>query len=111
MDTKTTFEVMEKALPLVLELIRDEEVVEFKERFKGENKEDVTIGEAMEKLMGIFLLKKRAVVVQLLSVVTGKSVEQIEEQDYSITKIDMKNTVIGDIFDFFGWSLHMAVKA
>lgn len=111
MDTKTTFEVMEKALPFVLDLIRDEEVVEFKEKFRGEEKEDVTLGEAMEKLMGIFLIRKRDVVIKLLSVVTGKSVEEIEKQEYSVTKIELKNLLNGDIFDFFTWSLHMATKA
>ncbi len=111
MDTKTTFEVMEKALPLVLELIRDEEIVDFKAQMKGEEKEDITLGAAMEKLLGVFLLKKRQTVIELIATVTGKTVQQVQEQDFSITKVDLKQIAAGDIFDFFAWSLHMATKA
>lgn len=112
MDTKTTFAMMEKALPVVLELIQDEEVVDFKETIKDEeNAKNTTMGEAMQKLMPVFLMKKRDCVIRLLAVVTGKTVEQVEEQDYTITKVDMKSMLIGDIFDFFAWSLRMATKA
>lgn len=109
MNTKQTFATMEKALPFVIELIRDEEVAGFKTKMKEDS--DTTMGEAIETMMSVFLIRKRDTVLNLLSIVTGKSVKEIEEQEYSETKKDMQHMLLGDFFDFFTWSLRMATKA
>ena len=105
MNTKMHFEAMEKALPYAAELMDSEELKAFKADMKEKDK--LTSGEMMNKLLGIMLVKKRETVFGLLGAVCGKTAEEIAEQDWEETKKLMENPILNDVCDFFIFSARM----
>lgn len=105
MNTKMQFEAMEKALPYAAELLDTEELLSFKEDMKQKGK--LSGGEAMKALLNIMLVKKRDVVFGLLGAISGKSAEEIAEQDWAETKKLMENPILNDVCDFFIFSVRM----
>ena len=105
MNTKMRFEAMEKALPYAAELLDCEALKDFKKTMKDKNR--TTNGEMMRSLMGIFLTEKKEVVFGLLGAVSGKTAEEIEQQDWEETKKLMDDPIIADVCDFFIFSVRM----
>lgn len=105
MNTKMQFEAMEKALPYAAELLDSEELKAFKGNLKEKN--GATGGEMMKELLGIMLVKKRDAVFGLLGAISGKTAEEIAEQDWTETKKLMSNPILNDVCDFFIFSVRM----
>ena len=105
MNTKMQFEAMEKALPYAAELLDSEELKAFKENLK--QKEKSSGGDMMKELLGIMLVKKREAVFGLLGAISGKTAEEIAEQDWAETKKLMENPILNDVCDFFIFSVRM----
>lgn len=107
--TKMQFEAMEKALPYAAELMECKSLKDFKKDVRG-NK-NMTNGEMMQALMPIFLKEKQEAVFGLLGAVSGKTAQEIAEQEWSETKELMGNPIIADLYDFFTFSVRMARNA
>lgn len=105
MNTKMKFESMEKALPYVAELADSEELKEFKTNVR-EN--DLRGGELLKELLEIMLVKRRDAVFGLLGAMSGRTAEEIENQDWEETRELMKSDIMNDVVDFFTFSVRMA---
>lgn len=105
MNTKMRFEIMEKALPYAAALMDCKELKEFKASMKA--KEIETDGDMMRSLMHIFLATKREIVLGLLGAVSGKSVKEMEQQDWEETKKLLNDPILSDVCDFFIFSVRM----
>lgn len=103
MNTRMRFEAMERALPYAAELLNSPEMKEAKERLK-ENKA-ATSGEMMQDLMKVLLITKRDAVFGLLGAVSGKTAEEIAEQDWEETIKLMNDPILTDICNFFIYSV------
>lgn len=109
MKTSMAFESMAKAVPYVAELLDDTDLKTFKEERKGAK--DATVGDMMKDLLPIFLVKKPQTVYGLLGAMSGKTAEEIEEQDWTETRTMLKDTMLDDIFDFFIFAARTARNA
>ena len=105
MNTKMQFEAMEKALPYAAELLDCEELKAFKQGIK--EKGSMSGGNMMNDLLQIMLVKKRDAVFGLLGAISGKTSEEIAEQDWNETKKLMANPILNDVCDFFIFSVRM----
>lgn len=112
MNTKMAFERMAKVLPYVSELLNNDGIINFKKTLKAMDDENpVTMGEAINSLMPVFLVEKHETVVAMIGALTGKTAEEVEEQEWKETLAAMKDAMLGDFFDFFTFALRMASKA
>ena len=109
MNTRMQFEIMEKALPYAAELMDFKELKDVKARIKDAG--SMSNGELMQALMPIFLTKKPDAVFGMLGALSGKTAEEIAEQEWSETKQLLKSPIINDLFDFFTFSVRMARNA
>lgn len=105
MNTKMRFEVMEKALPYAAELMDCAELKDFKEQMKAG--EGFTSGEMMKALMHVFLVSKKEAVLGLLGAVSGKTAEEIQKQEWTETRKLFDDPILGDVCDFFIFSVRM----
>lgn len=105
MNTKMRFEAMEKALPYVAELLDNAALIDFKELMKA--KEKPSSGVMLKNLMQIFLIEKRETVFGMLGAVSGKTIDEIEQQDWEETKKLLDDSIMNDVCDFFIFSVRM----
>lgn len=112
MNTKMAFDRMAKVLPYACELLNDDDVVNFKKAMKNMDDENpMAMGEAINSLMPVFLVKKPDVLFAMLGALSGKTADDVAEQDWKETQATMKDAMLGDFFDFFTFALRMAAKA
>lgn len=106
MNTKMKFQAMENALPFISEISSCKTVKAFKE--KDEAEKHMPINDMMHLLMPAFLTEKREAVFGLLGAISGKTVEEIEKQDWEETKELLKSPILSDLYDFFIFAVRMA---
>lgn len=112
MNTKMAFERMAKVLPYACELLNDDEVINFKKAIKNMDDENpMGMGEAINNIMPVFLVKKPDVLFAMLGALSGKNADEVAEQEWKETQATMKDAMLGDFFDFFTFALRMAAKA
>ncbi len=109
MNTKMQFDMMTKAMPYAAELLECEGVQNFKKGVK--DSKYVSNSEMFSALMPVFLMEKREAVFGLLGAISGKTAEEIAEQDWEETRKLMDSPIINDVFDFFIFSVRMARNA
>lgn len=105
MDTKMKFETMEKIYPFALELIECESIQAFKQKVK-EN-DGMASGRLLFSLIPIFLTEKKEAFLGMLSAVSGKTVEEVEKQDWEETKKLMESPIMSDVYDFLLFCVRM----
>lgn len=112
MNTKMAFERMAKVLPYAVELLNDDEIVDFKKSLKNMDEDTpISMGDAINSLMPVFLTKKPETIFSMLGALSGKTADEVAEQEWKETQAAMKDAMLGDFFDFFTFALRMAAKA
>lgn len=110
MKTEFAFKAMAKALPYVTQLVEDDDIADFKELAR-KRKTDLSLSEAMTKLMPVFLVKKPDAVLGMLGAMCGKTIDEMRDLDWKETKKMLTGECVKDIFDFFIFALRMANNA
>lgn len=104
MKTDFAFDVMEKILPDVAELMNDDEV-------KLPKEEGAKVGDMMTKMLPVFITKHRTALYNIVGAISGKTSEDVAAQDWSETlKIFMDGFTEG-MFVFFICCLRLARRA
>lgn len=106
MNTKMKFESMANALPFIGEIADCETIKTFRKQIKDEK--SLRITDLMSEIMPIFLTEKRDAVFGLLAAISGKTVQEIADQDWEETKKLMDSPILDDLFSFFIFSVRMA---
>lgn len=109
MNTRMQFDMMEKALPYAAELMDCQEIHDFKKAMR--EAEDAGNGDMMRGLLPIFLREKRETVFGLLGAISGKTAEEIAEQEWEETRKLLESPILSDLYDFFIFSVRTARNA
>lgn len=105
MDTKMKFETMEKIYPFAIELIECDSIRSFKQQAKANG--GVASGKLLLSLIPIFVTEKRGALFGILSAISGKTVAEVERQDWEETKKLLESTVMSDVYDFLLFCVRM----
>ena len=108
MDTKTTFEMMEKILPDVTRILNDSVVQQAKHDIK-DNK--VSAVGSMEVIMTALLDGHADAVYNIIAALSDKTVEEVQQQDFKKTLAVWTNGTIDEMMSFFMPLLRMVLRA
>lgn len=108
MKTSIAFEHMTRALPYVAELLNDDAVIAAKVAMKTRTEGEAVNGKLLSDLMPTFLMKKPDAVYGLLGAISGKTPEEIAEQDFSKTIKLLESPMLDDLMRFFIYAVRMA---
>lgn len=109
MKTSMAFKSMADAVPYVAELLETQALKDFTANRK--TAKDMNVGEMMKAILPTFLVTKPQVVYGLLGAMSGKTAEEIEEQDWTETRTMLKDPMLDDLFDFFIFAARTARNA
>lgn len=109
MKTSMAFKAMADAVPYVAELLETQELKDFVANRK--TGKETNISEMMRVIMPTFLVNKPETVYGLLGAMSGKSAEEVEEQEWDETKAMLKDPMLDDLFDFFIFAARTARNA
>lgn len=107
MNTETGFDLMLDFLPIASEILEDAEIKVAKEQLM---KDAGSSSELAKDILPILLKNKRDAVMQLVSVVSGKTLEQVKAQPISETVKILRESV-RLYADFFPAALHLVALA
>lgn len=108
MKTNIAFDVMEKILPDVAELMNDDDVKLDSEDFR---KDGAKVGDMMTKLMPVFISRHRSAFFNIIAAISGKTAEEVAEQDFAETLKAFTEGFTDDMFVFFVLCLRLARRA
>lgn len=109
MKTTMAFKAMADAIPYVAELLETPELKEFTANRKLAK--DMNVSEMMQAILPTFLVTKPNTVFGLLGAMSGKTAEEIAEQDWTETRTMLKDPMLDDLFDFFIFAARTARNA
>lgn len=109
MKTEMAFDIMEKILPDVVEIVNDPELEAV--RVKLDPKNSANIKALMPEVVPLFIKKHRTAMVNILAAAAGKTAEEINEQPFEKTAVLTTATFIEEIMLFFAFCLRMAMHA
>ena len=106
MSTEQGFDVMEKLVPYVNEIVSDEEVGKIAAAYR----ESRNAADSMGQLFPLMVQKHRDALYGMVAVTSGKTVEEVRKQPLSKTKEGFDAALCDDVIDFFILFLRMAVR-
>ena len=107
MNTIDCFDMMEKMLPDIVEVLSDEDILKFKDETRGGK--PIKAGDAINTLLPLFISKHRDATLRIVAGVSGKTVDEVKKQPIDKTTADLKFT--DDVYSFFASCLRMVLKA
>ena len=107
MKTIDSFDMMEKLLPDIVELLSDEDIVQFKEETRSGKK--IKAEEAINSLLPLFVVKHKDATLRIVAAVSDKTVDEVKEQPLAVTTADFK--FIDEVYGFFASCLRLVLKA
>lgn len=108
MKTELAFNVMEKILPYVEEIMNDDAVKITSEDFA---KDGAKVGDVMSKLLPLFITKHRDAMFSITGALNGITADEVKEQDFAETvKSLYESKFIDEMFGFFIWCLRLTRK-
>ena len=110
MSTEVGFDLMERILPDVAEIMSDEDVKRLKEQIRTEDAQGSVKGVFMPT-MALFLGKHREAVYRIAAAVSGKTVEETRNQPMGDTIEALQAGFTDDMIRFFGLCLRMVMTA
>lgn len=108
MKTSVAFETMSRALPYVAELLNDEAVIDAKRIMKTRAEGETMNSGLLTSLMPTFLTRNPRAVFGLLGAISGKTPEEIAEQDWKDTAKLLETPLLDDLMRFFIFAVRMA---
>ena len=109
MNTETAYEMMQKVLPDVVEIVTDPDVEAL--RLKIDQKKGDSIKLLLPEAVPLLLTKHKTATLNILAAAAGKSVAEILAQPFSDTAILTTSTIMEEIMLFFAFCLRMAMHA
>lgn len=106
MNTVESFDMMEKLLPDIVELLADPAIAEFKETARNER---VKSSEVIAGLLPVFITKHRNATLRIIAEVSGKTVDEVKKQPLADTIEDFKFS--DEVYSFFGSCLRLVLRA
>lgn len=101
MSTRKAAECMVELAAPVGALVKDPAVREYLEKAAQKKASIDMLADAVGVLLPVFLQKHYSETVKVLSILTGKSAPEIDEQPIKTTISDVKESLDGDLFGFF----------
>lgn len=110
MSTATAFETMEKMLPIVSDIVSDDDVKKVKDSLKKSG-DKIAAGTSFEPIMALFLGKRRESMFELAAAASGESVENVKSQPLAVTMQTLQQAIDGEMMSFFALCLRMVMTA
>lgn len=110
MTTATAFDIMERMLPIVSDIVSGDDVKEVKDNLKKTDNK-IAVGTSFEPIMALFLGKRRESMFELAAIASGESVEAVKKQPLSATMQTLQQTIDGEMMSFFALCLRMVMTA
>lgn len=110
MTTATAFDTMEKLLPIVSDIVSDDEVKKVKDSLKKTD-DKIVAGTSFGPIMALFLGKRRESMFELAAIASGESVDKVKKQPLAVTMQILQQTIDGEMMSFFALCLRMVMTA
>lgn len=110
MNTATAFDIMEKMLPVVADIVSDDDVKSVKDGLKKTG-DKIAAGTNFEPIMALFLGKRRESMFELAAIASGESVEKVKSQPLAVTIQTLQQAIDGEMMSFFALCLRMVMTA
>lgn len=115
MTTAKTLDAMMELLPHITAILEDPQAKDLRATLRpeeGAEKTEVDAPKLMGRLFPLMLTAHRAEMYGILSVLSGKTVDEVKEMPFAETQELLKNdNLMKDFFSFFPWLLQMALRA
>lgn len=108
MKTSVAFENMSRALPYVAELLNDEAVIDAKRIMKTRADGEAMNSSLLTSLMPTFLTRNPHAVYGLLGAISGKTPQEVADQDWDDTVKLLESPILDDLMRFFIFAVRMA---
>lgn len=111
MSTESSFDLMEKLLPIVSSIMADEEVQTVKGVIKRDDESKVNIRQSYSPVMSLFLGKHREDMYMMCAAMSGRTVKDVKAQPLSETLEALQQALDGEMMSFFALCLRMVMTA
>lgn len=110
MNLNAGFDVLEKVLPDVASILKDEEVRNVRESLRKTDGK-IDIGGNVQPVLALFLGKHRAALIRIVGAITGKTEAEVMEMDAVEFMTTAQECISEDMLRFFGCCLRMVMSA
>ena len=110
MNTELGFDLMEKLLPDVSEILSDESVKKMKLDFRKDGG-GISVGAGMGAVLPLFLGKYRENMYRIAAAISEKGTEEIKRQPVGETLAALQNGMTEEMLSFFASCLRMVMSA
>ena len=108
LNTEKGFDLMEKILPEVANILEDDDIKDVRSGIVREN-DKISVRKNFLPVMSLFVGKRRESVIRIVAAVKGKSVEEVKEQPINETIEDFQQCMCEEMMVFFAACLRMVM--